>query len=632
MPWSFVLPSLDRVMQESSPVSAEARPQASRSVTRMVTALAALAALLMAAALPLAYFSASRYRMVGGLEASARIHAAEVVELARRNPGFWDFDRLRVSAPRGGAPEERRRVFAADGRLVMEAVPERELAWPVLREEAPVVIDAQEMGHVEAALSMRDVLASTLVVSLASCTLGALIFLLLRVVPLRLLNNALERASFLAAHDLLTGLPNRRLFGDRLRQALSLARRDRRSMAVLCLDLDRFKEVNDTLGHAAGDQVLKIVTDRLSAVLRESDTLARLGGDEFAVIQPRAEQPRSAVALARRLIAALEAPISLDGYQARIGISIGIAMTDRFGMAEPTQLLRDADVALYQAKEAGRGGYRFFVPEMNRKLQERRALEADLRAALETGGFRLAFQPQVRLGDGAVTGAEALLRWARPGSGDMPPDRFIPVAEDTGLIGPIGAWVLREACRCAARWPAGMTVAVNVSPVQFRQPDLHDLVMAALEGSGLPPERLELEITEGVLLGDTEETLATLHRLRAAGVRIAMDDFGTGYSSLVYLQKFPFDKVKIDRSFVRNLEGDPSALAILRAVLGMSRALGLGTLAEGVETPAQAEMLREEGCEGAQGYLFGHPLAPAQLEERLFGPLQAGDEPMRALG
>ncbi|SHI68952.1 diguanylate cyclase (GGDEF) domain-containing protein [Roseomonas rosea] len=632
MPWSFALPSLDRVAQEPPPAIAEVRPKAPRGVTRMVTALAALAALLIAAALPLTYFSASRYRMIGGLEASARIHAAEVVELVRRNPGFWEFEGLRVSVPRGGASEERRRVFAADGHLVMESLPERELAWPVLSRQAPITMDGQELGQVEAALSMRDVLASTLVVSLASCTLGALIFVLLRIVPLRLLNNALERASFLAAHDLLTGLPNRGLFSDRLRQALSLARRDGKPMAVLCLDLDRFKEVNDTLGHAAGDQLLKVVTGRLSSMLRESDTLARLGGDEFAVIQPRAEQPRAAASLARRLIAALDAPIDLDGYQAKVGLSIGIAMTDRFGSADPTQLLRDADLALYQAKEAGRGGYRFFAPEMNRKLQERRAIEADLRIALEQGGFRLAYQPQVRLGSGTITGAEALLRWARPAMGEMSPDAFIPVAEDTGLIGPIGAWVLQEACRRAARWPDGMTVAVNVSPVQFRQSDLFEVVMAALESSGLPPERLEVEITEGVLLGDTEETLATLRRLRAAGVRIAMDDFGTGYSSLVYLQKFPFDKVKIDRSFIRNLEKDASAVTILRAVLGMSNALGLSTLAEGVETAAQAEMLRHEGCESAQGYLFGRPLTPEALDELMLRQRHAGGEALRALG
>ena len=627
LPRSFVLPPLVRATRASEPVLAEARPSTPRGVARMVTALVALASLLMAAGLPVTYFSASRYRLVGGLEASAQIHASEVVELVRRNPSFWEFEGLRVSVPRGRLAEERRRVFAADGHLVMESLAAQDLAWPVLSQHAPVMVDGREAGWVEASGSMQGVLISTLLVTLASTTLGALLFAVMRVLPLRLLDEALARASFLAAHDLLTGLPNRGLFGDRLRQALSMARRDGRPMAVLCLDLDRFKEVNDTLGHAAGDTLLKVVTARLLAMLRESDTLARLGGDEFAVIQPRAEQPKAAAALARRLIEALEAPIEIDGCQARVGVSIGIAMTDRWGSADPTQLLRDADLALYQAKESGRGGYRFFAPEMNRKLQERRAIETDLRAALEKGGLRLAYQPQVSLATGEVTGAEALLRWTRPGSGEVPPDRFIPVAEETGLIGPMGQWVLQEACRRAATWPDGITVAVNVSPVQFRQSDLYEAVMAALEASGLPPQRLEIEITEGVLLGDTEEILATLRRLRDAGVRIAMDDFGTGYSSLVYLQKFPFDKVKIDRSFIRNLESDPSAAAILRAVMGMSQALGLRTLAEGVETIAQAERLRSEGCEAAQGYLFGRPLAPEELMERLI--IAQADAPAR---
>ncbi|MBI0538389.1 EAL domain-containing protein [Roseomonas sp. KE2513] len=435
--------------------------------------------------------------------------------------------------------------------------------------------------------------------------------------PLRLLNQALERASYLAAHDLLTGLPNRGLFTDRLRQALALARRDAEPLAVLCLDLDRFKEVNDTLGHAAGDRLLQEVAKRLSAVVRESDTLARLGGDEFAIIQPKARQPEAADALARRLIAALEAPVDLGGDWASVGVSIGIAMVDQSGSADLTQLMRDADLALYQAKEGGRGGYRFFSPEMNRKLLERRALEADLRVALARGDFRLAYQPQVNLESGAVMGAEALLRWERPGVGNMPPDRFISVAEETGLIGPIGTWALQEACREAMTWPDHLTIAVNVSPVQFRQAGLFEAVVSALESSGLAPERLEVEITEGVLLNDTDETLATLRRLRSLGVKIAMDDFGTGYSSLGYLQKFPFDKVKIDRSFVRHLGDDRSAEAIVRAVVGMSHALGVHTIAEGVETAIQADMLRQKGCEEVQGYMYGKPMPAEAFTEML---------------
>ncbi|MFT8246700.1 putative bifunctional diguanylate cyclase/phosphodiesterase [Roseomonas sp. BN140053] len=589
----------------------------SRVVTRTVTGLAGLAALLIAVALPVTYFSAARYRMLGALEASATLHAAEIAELVRRNPAFWEFDRLQITVSRGRDPEERRRVFSSDGRLVMEAAAEEELFWPVLSHEAPVVVDGEEMGVAEAARSLRGPLATTGLVALASTALAGLIFAVLRVLPLRLLNQALARASFLAAHDLLTGLPNRALFADRLGQVLAMARREAEPMAVLCLDLDRFKEVNDTLGHAAGDRLLKVVSARLSATLRDSDTLARLGGDEFAIIQPRARQPEAADALARRLIAALEEPVDLDGHQASVGVSIGIAMADRYGQADPMQLMRDADLALYKAKESGRGGYRFFAPEMNRKLQERRALEADLRVALAQGGFRLFYQPQINLDTGAVTGAEALLRWERPGVGNVPPDRFITVAEETGLIGPIGTWALHQACREAATWPAHLTVAVNVSPVQFRQAGLYEAVVAALKSSGLDPGRLELEITEGVLLNDTDDTLATLRRLRDVGVRIAMDDFGTGYSSLGYLQKFPFDKVKIDRSFIRHLGSDRSAEAIVRAVVGMSHALGVHTIAEGVETHAQADMLQVEGCQDVQGYLFGKPM-PAESFAALF--------------
>ncbi|MFC0388895.1 putative bifunctional diguanylate cyclase/phosphodiesterase [Muricoccus vinaceus] len=590
----------------------------SRTVTRTVTALTGFAALLIAAALPVTYLFAAHSRVQGALEASARLHAAETAELSRFNPAFWEFDGLTISAPaQGRASVERRRVFNEQGRLVVESVPEQKLAWPVVTHREPILEGARKVGEVEAARSMRRALLTALLVSSASVFLGVIIFAILRVLPLRLLNRALERASYLAAHDLLTGLPNRGLFTDRLRQALALARRDAEPLAVLCLDLDRFKEVNDTLGHAAGDRLLQEVAQRLSAALRESDTLARLGGDEFAIIQPKARQPEAAEALARRLIAALEAPIDLGGDWASVGVSIGIAMVGQSGSADITQLMRDADLALYQAKESGRGGYRFFSPEMNQKLLERRALEADLRVALARGDFRLAYQPQVNLETGAVMGAEALLRWDRPGVGNMPPDRFISVAEETGLIGPIGTWALQEACREAMTWPDHLTIAVNVSPVQFRQAGLFEAVVSALESSGLAAGRLEVEITEGVLLNDTDETLATLRRLRSVGVKIAMDDFGTGYSSLGYLQKFPFDKVKIDRSFVRHLGDDRSAEAIVRAVVGMSHALGVHTIAEGVETAVQADMLRQRGCEEVQGYMYGKPMSGDDFVEML---------------
>ncbi|MBO1078295.1 putative bifunctional diguanylate cyclase/phosphodiesterase [Roseomonas haemaphysalidis] len=579
-----------------------------------MTGLSALAALLFALALPATFFAAARFRVLGALEASATLHALEIAELSRTNPAFWAFEGVRVRAPeQGRASGERRRVFDASGRLILESAPAVEPAWPLATYSEAVLVDGKTIGSTEAARSLLQPLLMTLLVASCSTLLATVIFALLRVLPLRLLDEALHRASYLAAHDLLTGLPNRGLFADRLTQALKHGRRDSDVTAVLCLDLDRFKEVNDTLGHAAGDELLQGVAKRLSGCLRENDTLARLGGDEFAVIQLGATQPETSAFLARRLIAVLEEPFALSGGQACIGLSVGIGMSEPGLPCEPAQLMRNADLALYQAKEAGRGGYRFFATEMNQRLQERRALEADLRQALASGGFRLAFQPQINLEDKRIIGAEALLRWDRPGHGNMPPDQFIGVAEETGLIGPIGAWAINEACRQAMLWPAHMNIAVNVSPVQFRQAGLFECVTSALQASGLSPARLELEITESVLLNDTEDTLAMLGRLRGLGVKIAMDDFGTGYSSLGYLQKFPFDKLKIDRSFVRDLGRDPNASAIVSAVVGMSRALGVRANAEGVEEQDQAALLLAEGCEEVQGYFFGKPMSAEEF-------------------
>nr|WP_242481610.1 EAL domain-containing protein [Paracraurococcus ruber] len=495
----------------------------------------------------------------------------------------------------------------------METSGAEALAWPVLVRRVPIRGPAARLGEVEAARSIRPELGIAAAVALGAGLLGAAIFAVLRILPVRLLRHALDRAAYLSAHDLLTGLPNRTLFADRLRQAVAQSRRAGQPLAVLCLDLDRFKEVNDALGHAGGDRLLCEATQRLSGCLRESDTLARLGGNEFAVIQPRASRPQDAEALARRIIAAIAAPFAIDGQRVTIGVSVGIALSQPGQAIDPLQLLKDADLALFQAKGRRRGDLCFFSPEMNRRLTERRALETDLRIALSEGQFRLHYQPQVDLPSSRVIGAEALLRWDRPGHGNVPPGQFIPLAEETGLVAGIGAWTLREACREASTWPDGLTVAVNVSAVQFRFPGLFETVAAALADSGLAPQRLELEITEGVLLQDNGETLAVLERLRGLGVKIAMDDFGTGYSSLGYLQKFVFDKIKIDRSFISSLGQDPNSDAIVRAVVGISRSLGVRANAEGVESAEQARMLMREGCGEVQGYLFGRPMPPEEF-------------------
>ncbi|ONG59108.1 hypothetical protein BKE38_00055 [Pseudoroseomonas deserti] len=445
-------------------------------------------------------------------------------------------------------------------------------------------------------------------------------------------HEAEARIAHIARHDPLTGLPNRLLFRDRLEQALAHARRGQ-GFAVLCLDLDRFKEVNDTLGHPIGDALLCAVAGRLRDELRDTDTLARLGGDEFAVIQSSIEQPQDAITLAGRLVETICRPFELNGHQVVVGTSIGVAMAPQDGL-EADMLLKGADMALYRAKSEGRGRWRFFEPAMDAAMQLRRALEIELRRALLLGEFELYYQPIVDVASRHVTGLEALLRWRHPERGLVPPDAFIPLAEEIGLIVPIGEWVLARACADAAGWPGAPRVAVNLSPAQFASRGLVEVVEAALRDSGLDPTRLELEITETVMLQDSQATLQTLHRLKALGLRIAMDDFGTGYSSLSYLQRFPFDKVKIDRSFTSELGLSRQSDAIVQAVTDLCAGLDMVTTAEGVETENQLQTLSQRGCREAQGFLFSRPQPAASVPEMLrslsdeTGPHGAGrDEP-----
>jgi diguanylate cyclase (GGDEF)-like protein len=382
--------------------------------------------------------------------------------------------------------------------------------------------------------------------------------------------------------------------------------------AVQRHDRDHFKTVNDTLGHPVGDELLRLAAERLRECIHPDDTVARLGGDEFAIVQVGRDQPVNSTSLAGRLIKAIGEPFDVLGHQVVIGASVGIAIAPDDG-GNPDQLLKNADLALYRAKEDGRETYRFFEPEMDARMQARRALELDLRKALALCEFALHYQPLVTLASGKINGFEALLRWHHPQRGMVPPAEFIPLAEEIGLIGGIGAWVLKEACMEAAKWPSSLKVAVNLSPAQFKGQKLVLDVIAALGASDLPPWRLELEITEAVLLNDTDATIAVLNDLRRLGVRIAMDDFGTGYSSLGYLRKFPFDKIKIDRSFIHDLAEKPDSLAIVRAVTGLGVSLGITTTAEGVETEDQLERLRTEGCTEVQGYLFSEPKPASEL-------------------
>jgi len=418
----------------------------------------------------------------------------------------------------------------------------------------------------------------------------------------------------MAHHDTLTGLPNRILFHDRLAQAVAFARRNNVAVTVLCLDLDRFKTVNDLTGHTGGDLLLKQVADRLRTSIRDHDTVARLSGDEFAIIQLGAAAVDSAGILAERLVKMMALPFDLDGQQMVIGTSIGVAIFP--GDADSGEdLVRAADTALYRAKGAGRGTYRFFEADMDARLQERRLIERDLRQALALGQFELHYQPLVGCGTDTddVLGFEALVRWRHPERGLVSPVEFIPVAEECGLIMPLGEWVLRTACAEAAKWQNDKKIAVNLSPIQFRHADLATHILTILAQTGLSPGRLELEITEGVLIEETERTLATLGTLKAAGVSVSLDDFGTGYSSLSYLRRFAFDKIKIDRSFIWEMERNEDSMAIVRSVIALGRSLRITVIAEGVETAAQLALLQGEHCDQVQGFLLGRPLPAEDL-------------------
>lgn len=441
----------------------------------------------------------------------------------------------------------------------------------------------------------------------------------------RALANSREEAQRLALHDTLTGLPNRAYLSDHLSSSLKQIQEAGESLSVLCIDLDRFKEVNDTLGHPIGDALLREVADRLRGCLRACDVVSRLGGDEFAIVQAPITRIEDSGTLAQNVIDALAKPFVVEGHQVSIGTSVGIALAP-VDTNDAGELLKMADIALYRAKTDGRGLFRVFERGMDTKLQTRRELELDLREAVVLEQFELHYQPLVDIASGHVTALEALVRWKHPKRGMVGPDEFITLAEETGLIAPLGAWVLLKACAAAATWQENVKVAVNVSAAQFKGSQLVHNVRNGLRSSGLDPERLELEITETALLIDTNATLAVLRELRSMGVRIAMDDFGTGYSSLGYLRSFPFDKIKIDRCFIQEIATSADCKAIVRAVTGLGVSLGIATTAEGVETSDQLDLIRAEGCDQVQGYFFSRPV-PAEAVPALLGRRFAGSPP-----
>jgi diguanylate cyclase (GGDEF)-like protein len=523
-------------------------------------------------------------------------------------------DRRLIYRHSSGAGAE---AFAAKSETALRALPHAEARLPVADREWGILLTRpapalaiERLGERGLTALLIGLIATGVMVAYLSATLRHALRLETLTLQLRRTGDDLRRKSDevarLARHDALTGLPNRTTFHEQLRKALGQS-----VPCVLCIDLDRFKAVNDTFGHPAGDALLVLVAARLRACLRPKDMAARMGGDEFAILLLE-QDAAGAESVARRVVDSVGQPYDIDGQGVAIGVSVGIAFPAD-GSADADLLMRNADLALYRAKQSGRGTWRFFQRDMEVAAQARRAMEANLRQALADMAFDLHFQPVIRLSDRHVCGFEALLRWNCPGIGPVSPAEFVPLAEECGLIVPIGDWVLQAACREATRWPAGVRIAVNLSPAQFMSTTLVASVAAALAAAGLAPARLELEITETLLLQDSRETLATLHALKALGVSISMDDFGTGYSSLSYLRKFPFDTLKIDQGFVRDLPTRKDCRAIVHAVTGLCRSLGITTVAEGVETEEQLRGVLAEGCDEVQGYLFSRPVPAAEV-------------------
>jgi len=491
---------------------------------------------------------------------------------------------------------------------------------PVMEGDKPARVYAFAVDQTAAAALTKVALTSITLTTCLLIVVGFSIPALIASQRIRDRRLAEDRVHFLAMHDSLTGLPNRLQFNQQLERAVARATRHGNLMAVLCIDLDRFKDVNDTLGHATGDALLEEVSARLSKNTREVDLVGRLGGDEFAIVAEELDAPEDAMRLARRICTALGAGYQVNGHEVTTSASIGIAL----GPIEHKPmdvLLKNADLALYRAKEDGRNTFRFFDPSMDAALQKRRRLENDLKNALRKNQLYLDYQPQFGLENGKLTGYEALVRWRHPSEGEIPPTTFIPIAEETGLIVPLGEWILKTACTYATTWPLDTKLAVNVSPTQFKTQDVYALVRRVLAETGLEPNRLELEITEGSLLQNTEAVIETLTKLDQLGVSVAMDDFGTGYSSLSYLTRFPVKKIKIDRSFIDTLGTSPQTSAIVSSIIGLGQSLHVTITAEGVETEGQAAMLKKWGCDQVQGFYYGRPECEVSEDE-------AGDTPL----
>jgi diguanylate cyclase (GGDEF)-like protein len=586
--------------------------QDSALLSRITTAIALFAALLVAIGAPVGYFYLMQAGDAGRLRGDANVRAYLLTQLVSSEPELWKFkahvvDGI-ISRTFHEHEEDSRAVVDLNGDVLYRFGP-TEVPEPMVTAVSPIYDSGHVVAQIELRHSTRHILPTSGLVGIVSLIIGIGVFFAVRMFPMRALEQAWQRAT----HDPLTGLPNRLLLADRVEQAAALSARSDMTFAVHYLDLDNFKDVNDTLGHGAGDLLLAQAGQRMAQCLRSGDTLARMGGDEFVVLQAGIKTPEDATLVAEKLIDTIDKPFDLQGDRAMLTTSIGIALFEKNGQST-SELLQNADHALYLAKSVQRGTFRFFDKKLNERLDARRKAERELRAALVSGQFMVFYQPQVSLRTGKVVGVEALVRWNHPTRGALGPEEFIPLAEETGLIIPIGEWIIHTACAEAARW-RDISLAVNVSPVQFQKGRVVELVRAALEETGLKPGRLQLEITEGILLSDTDATLGILNSLRELGVRIVMDDFGTGYSSLGYLRKFPFDKIKLDKSFVHDLGKNADADAIAHTIIDLARTLKITANAEGVETQTQLDWLNEEGCGEAQGYLFARPLPFADVDE-----------------
>ncbi len=581
------------------------------------------AVLLLALALPASQFAFALQFHRGSLAADATSRAYVVGQRVAANPQLWTFEVARlheglVQDLLAESREDHRVIRGPDGATLTDNARPAELPWPMLVHREPLHDNGRVVGQVELHRSLRADLQRATVTGIVCLTIGVALAWVLARLPLARLHSVERELEHKAYHDNLTGLYNRDAFRRLLAEAVALARRDKLKLAVLFIDLDRFKSINDSFGHDAGDEALQGVAERLSASVRADDVVARLSGDEFAIL---IEAPQGgASVLAEKVLERFKAPFSVGGRQWHLGCSIGVAEFPGNG-DDPDRLLACADTAMLHAKASGRNASRVYHDAMEESVMRRMQIEEDLRGALERREFVLYYQPLLDLSSGRLKGCEALLRWQHPQRGLVPPGDFIATLEEMGMIHAVGKWVLEEACGQMRRWlDAGAAldvVAVNVSPLQFaRRSDFVDHVRQALVTAGLAPARLQLELTEGTLMANSDQSLTVLSELRALGVTLAIDDFGTGYSSLAYLRSFPVSVLKVDRSFVRDMLTEPRNANLVRAVVQMAHSMGLSVTAEGIETEAQCEALRALGTDTGQGYGLGRPMPAQALFDR----------------